>query len=162
MANIKTINDIKKDSILISPFTCWGKGEFLFRQSYIKNKKDLELEIPNNSILYYLSKEGYIEKEKENDYLIIIQIKDKWYSTVGFENYISQIKFQNILLNKLNNFFDDFRKYFPKESKKINNNQFELISRLFSEKASELISDKEYVLNLIKNQKNIYDLINKN
>ena len=162
LANIKTINDIKKDSILISPFTCWGKGKFLFRQNYINNKKDLSLEIPNNSILYYLSKEGYIEKEKENDYLIIIQIKDKWYSTVGFENYISQIKFKNILLNKLNNFFDDFRKYFPKESKKMNNNQFELISSLFSEKASELISDKEYVLNLIKNQKNIYDLINKN
>ena len=67
--------------MLISPFTCWRKGKFLFRESYINNKKDLELEIPKNSILYYLSEEGYIEKEKENDYLIIIQIKDEWYST---------------------------------------------------------------------------------
>ena len=162
LTNINNINNIKKDSVLVSPFTCWGKGKFLFRQSYINGKKDLELEIPNNAVLYYLSEEGYIEKEKENDYLIIIQIKDKWYSTVDFENFISQIRFQNILLSKLNNFFDDFKKYFPKECNKLYGNQFEVISKLFSEKSNELINDKEYVLNLIENHKNIYDLADKN
>lgn len=66
----------------------------------------------------YLSEEGYIEmdieKDKENDdYIIVIQIKDKWNSTVVLENFISQNIFQNILLNRLKYFIDDFYYIFP-------------------------------------------------
>ena len=164
LIDIKNINEINKNSILISPFTCWGKGLFLFRESYIDNKKDLDLEIPQNAILYYLSDEGYIEKGKENDYLIIIQIEDKWYSTIGMNKYISQATFQNILLGKLNNFFDDFVKFFPEEFHKLynNNHLFETLLKLFMDKSNELIKDKEFIKGLIKDNQKIYDLSNKN
>ena len=69
---IKSLNDVQNDTLLVSPFTCWGKGIFLYRLSYVNGKKDLELEIPDQAQLYYLSKEGYIEKEKGDNYLIII------------------------------------------------------------------------------------------
>ena len=78
------------------------------------------------------------------------------------ENYISQITFQNILLSKLNNFFDDFRKYFPNECNQIYDNQFEAISKLFINKTRDLIKDKENISNLINNNKKIYDFANKN
>ena len=155
---IKNLNDIKKNSLLISPFTCWGKGTFLYRECYISGKKDLELEIPENAKLYYLSKEGYIEKEKEDNYLIIIQTKENWYSTIGLNNFISKNTFQHILVTQTNNFFEDFIKYFPNECKRININLFEALSKLFIDKAQSLIKDKENVSNLIKNNKDIYKL----
>ena len=159
---IKNINDINKDSLLISPFTYWGKGNFLYRGCFINGKKDLELEIPQNSILYYLSNEGYINKEKENNYLLIIQVEGKWYSTIGLENYISQITFQHILMTNTNNFFDDFVKYFPNECKNIKTNLFETLSKLFLDKAKDLIKDKQYVSNLMKENEDINNISNIN
>lgn len=55
-------------------------------------------------------------------------------------------------------------KFFPNEFYKIfnNNNQFEAIINLFKDKSNELIKDKEYIKELIKNNKKIYDLANKN
>mgnify|MGYP002622861730 CR=1 FL=1 len=159
---IHNLNEIEKSSFLISPFTCWGKGIFLFRECYINGKKDLELEIPQNSILYYLSSEGYLEKNKDDNYLIIIQMNDHWYSTIGFDNFISISTFQHILMTKINNFYDDFSKYFPKECRNISGNMFEYFSRLLLDKAKDLIKDKEYVFDLIKNNEDILHLDNKN
>ena len=58
--------NIMKDSILVSPFSCWGKGKFLYRKinqtendlDSSKEDKDYILEIPNNAELYYLTNEG--------------------------------------------------------------------------------------------------------
>ena len=76
---IQNLNEINKDSILISPFSLWAKGTFLFRQCYFNGKKNLEIEIDNNLNLYYLTNYGYITKEKKNNYLDIIQTKKNLY-----------------------------------------------------------------------------------
>ena len=157
---IHNLNEIDKSSFLISPFTCWGKGIFLFRECYINGKKDLELEVPQNSTLYYLSNEGYLEKNKDDNYLIIIQMKENWYSTIGFGNFISITTFQHILMTKINNFYDDFSKYFPNECKKLSGNMFEYLSKLLLDKAKDLIKDKEYAFNLIKNNEDMLHLNN--
>jgi hypothetical protein len=160
LLEIHNLNDIDKGSFLISPFTCWGKGIFLFRECYINGKKDLELEVPQNSTLYYLSNEGYLEKNKDDNYLIIIQMKENWYSTIGFGNFISITTFQHILMTKINNFYDDFSKYFPNECKKLSGNMFEYLSKLLLDKAKGLIKDKEYAFNLIKNNEDMLHLNN--
>ena len=79
---IQNLNEIKKDSILISPFSLWAKGTFLFRQCYFNGKKNLEIEIDNNLNLYYLTNDGYITKEKKNNYLI-----RKLYFKIKFPGY---------------------------------------------------------------------------
>ena len=158
--NVNNLDDIEKNAILISPFTCWGKGEFLYRQIFINDKKDLILELPENVNLLYLSNEGTLEKEKEDNKLIIIQKEDKWFSVIGFEDYISINTFQKILHKNLDNFNEDFNKYFPIESQNIqlNRNPFESLLSLFLSKTKDLIEDKSKVLNLIENF-NINDYI---
>ena len=146
--DLNDINNIEKNSLLISPFACWGKGEFLYRECYFNNKRNLELEIPDNANLYYLTNEGYLEKEKGDNYLIIIQIGEKWYSLIGFENYISYSNFKIILMTKTNNLFEELIKYFPKDCQYINTNLFE--------KTIEIINDRNNVLNLINNNENVH------
>jgi hypothetical protein len=108
---INNINEINENSLLISPFTMWGKGIFLYRKCYINNQKDLELELNNDLNLFYLSEDGYLNKEKNNDYLIIIQTKEKWFSTIGIENQISRMEFEHILLANTENFYKDFNRF---------------------------------------------------
>ena len=152
---IENLNVIYKYSsyLLISPFACWGKKEFLYRQCYINGQKDLNIELTENLVLYYLTNEGYIKNAKRNDnYLIIIKKGRQWYSTIGSVNYISFIDFKNILMKYLENFYKDFLKFFPDEKIK---NDLNYIIKLFDNKSKILINDKKYVCQLINSKKNI-------
>ncbi len=128
---------------------------------FFNNKKNLKLEIPDNANLYYLTNEGYLEKEKGDNYLIIIQIGEKWYSLIGFENYISYSNFKIILMTKTNNLFEELIKYFPKDCQYINTNLFETLLKLFNDKTIEIINDRNNVLNLINNNENVHIFSNK-
>ena len=158
---INNLKEINENSLIISPFTIWGKGIFLYRKCYINGQKDLELELNNELNLFYLSEDGYLNKEKNNDYLIIIQTKEKWFSTVGIENQISRMEFEHILLANTENFYKDFNRFFPNECLNINQNLFDFLLNKFIEKTNDLIKDRENVINLIKNYENNNNFDNK-
>jgi hypothetical protein len=91
------------------------EGEFLYRECYFDDKKSLELEIPFNANLYYLSNEGFIQRDKRDDnYPIYMEIRNKWYSLIGFDGYIKRSSFEEILMKNINNFNQSFKTFFQK------------------------------------------------
>ena len=161
LKEINNINDIERNSLLISPFACWAKGEFLYRECYINDKKSLQLEIPTNANLYYLSNEGYIQREKNDNYLIIMEVQGKWYSLIGYDDYITHSNFEEIIKNNIDNFTNTFKMFFPKYDIIQTNMNFEFYSKLFIDKSNELIKDEQFVFNLMKNNQSIHNLVDK-
>ena len=147
---INNLNQIKKNSILISPFSIWAKGIFLYKKCFSNGKIDLKLELNDEVKSFYLSEDGYLNKEKKyNNFLIIIQNNENWFATVDLE--ISKEKFKKILSENFDNFFNDFNKFFPNQN--VNKN-FESLFNKFIEKTNDLNQDKNFAMNLIKNYEN--------